>query len=186
MNVEKTIEFWKMKLRLYEWEIVTEEIEREQVSFPDDISDEDRFFVGVAIQEENKIAIISHDRDLTEEDIVHELLHVAYPDRDEEWINKTTAKSIGVVEKAKEYRKLYRHEDKGIGSKALEIADGWKNVFKSSLGITSEKDEKIFKARREICDACDHRTIKDRCGLCQCPLHAKTKSLTSNCPIGAW
>lgn len=90
MNVEKIIEFWKMKFRLYEWEIVTEEIKREQVSFPKDISDKDRFFVGVSIQEESKIATISHDRDLTEEDIVHELLHVANPEWSEDKVNEKT------------------------------------------------------------------------------------------------
>ena len=94
MNVEKTIEFWQQKLNLDSWTIVTESIGRDQVMFPEDISDEDKFFIGVSVQEKNKIAIISHDRDLTEEDIIHELLHVAYPEHDEDWVNDQTNKAL--------------------------------------------------------------------------------------------
>ncbi len=94
MNVEKTIEFWKDRLNLNSWTVVTESIERDQVMFPEDISEEDAFFIGVAIQEKDKIAIISHDRDLTEEDIIHELLHVAYPEHDEDWVNDQTNKAL--------------------------------------------------------------------------------------------
>jgi hypothetical protein len=94
MNVEKTIEFWQQKLNLDSWTIVTESIERDQVMFPEDISDEDEFFIGVSVQEKDKIAIISHDRDLTEEDIIHELLHVAYPEHDEDWVNDQTNKAL--------------------------------------------------------------------------------------------
>lgn len=94
MNVEKTIEFWQKKLNLDSWTIVTESIERDQVMFPEDISDEDEFFIGVAVQEKNKIAVIFYDRDLTEEDIIHELLHVAYPEHDEDWVNDQTNKAL--------------------------------------------------------------------------------------------
>jgi len=73
-------------------------------------------------------------------------------------------------------------------NKALKIADGWKNVVKSKLGVSSEQDEKIFKARREICDACVHKSKMDRCLKCGCPLVAKTRSLREDneCPIGLW
>jgi hypothetical protein len=67
-------------------------------------------------------------------------------------------------------------------SKVNEIANGYKNLVKSKLGLSSEKDEKIFKARREICNSCPEKTALDRCALCSCPLAAKTRSLESKCP----
>lgn len=73
-----------------------------------------------------------------------------------------------------------------LKNKALEIADGWKNLAKSKLGLSSEEDEEIFKSRREICNACVNRSALDRCILCGCPLIAKTKSLISECPSGIW
>ena len=73
-----------------------------------------------------------------------------------------------------------------IRKKAKEIADGYKNLIKSKLGLSSEEDEKIFQSRREICDACDRKSALDRCLECGCPLAAKTKSLTSECPLDLW
>ena len=67
-----------------------------------------------------------------------------------------------------------------------EILNGWMNVAKSKLGISSEQDEKIFHARREICNVCEHKTDNDRCGKCGCPLMAKTRSLITNCPDERW
>ena len=73
-----------------------------------------------------------------------------------------------------------------LQDKAKEIASGYKNLLKSKLGISSVEDEKIFSARRNICNACQHRSDLDRCLMCGCPLAAKTRSLISNCPIGNW
>ena len=70
--------------------------------------------------------------------------------------------------------------------KAKEIADGYKNLIKSKLGLSSEEEEKVFKARREICDACFFKSAMDRCLKCGCPLSAKTRSLTSECPEELW
>tara|TARA_R110000803_G_scaffold129900_3_gene197295 strand:- start:329 stop:547 length:219 start_codon:yes stop_codon:yes gene_type:complete len=68
-----------------------------------------------------------------------------------------------------------------------EIANGYKNLIKSKLGVSDEKDEEIFSARREICNACNYRKEKtDRCGLCGCPLAAKTRSLITKCPDKQW
>ena len=67
-----------------------------------------------------------------------------------------------------------------------EIADGYKNSVKSKLGLSSEEDERIFKERRAICDACDRKSDLDKCLECGCPLDKKTKSLISNCPLGKW
>tara|TARA_B110000211_G_scaffold203780_1_gene236796 strand:+ start:240 stop:458 length:219 start_codon:yes stop_codon:yes gene_type:complete len=71
-------------------------------------------------------------------------------------------------------------------SKFKEIVTGYTNLVKSKLGLSSEKNEKIFKARRTICNACPHKSALDRCGKCGCPLAAKTRSLTTNCPVGNW
>lgn len=71
-------------------------------------------------------------------------------------------------------------------SRFEEIVNGYSNLVKSKLGISSVRDEKIFKARREICNACPYKTKLDRCGLCGCPLAAKTRSLTTKCPDKKW
>lgn len=101
------IEYWKKKLGLQHLIITTELIDREQVTFPDDISEEDRYFVGIALKDDE--AIITHDRDLTEEDIVHELLHLAHPEKTgqegEDWINIETKNKID-YDKSKNSRKV--------------------------------------------------------------------------------
>ncbi len=71
-------------------------------------------------------------------------------------------------------------------SRLEEIINGYSNLLKSKLGVSKAKDERIFKARREICNACPERTRLDRCGLCGCPLAAKTRSLVTKCPDGKW
>jgi len=90
------IRYWTKKLGLTHLTVKTEPISRDQVMFPKDISKEDRYFVGVAI--EGTTVTITHDRDLTEEDILHELLHIANPGKDdkegEDWINAETTKLI--------------------------------------------------------------------------------------------
>lgn len=67
-----------------------------------------------------------------------------------------------------------------------EIVNGYKNLVKSKLGVSSERDEEIFQARRTICNACPAKTKTDRCAKCGCPLAAKTRSLLSNCPDDLW
>ena len=71
-------------------------------------------------------------------------------------------------------------------NQAKEIANGYKNLLKSKLGLSSEEEEKVFKARREICDACSFKSAMDRCLKCGCPLAAKTRSLISECPEKLW
>jgi hypothetical protein len=43
--------------------------------------------VGIEIDQLRRVGTIHHDRELTEKDIVHELLHVKYPNKNEDWIN---------------------------------------------------------------------------------------------------
>lgn len=84
------IEKWKTILSLEEWTITTEAIERKSVVYEGGVPAWDRYFVGIQPNHDTKIAVIYHDRDLTEEDVVHELLHVANPDWTEEQVNTQT------------------------------------------------------------------------------------------------
>ena len=80
---------------------------------------------------------------------------------------------------------MENNKKKGV-SQFKQIVDGYSNLVKSKLGLSSEEDEKIFQARREICNSCPERSAMDRCLMCGCPLAAKTRSLTSSCPDGKW
>ena len=88
---------WQIKLGLQGWEITTKEILDAQVTYPDDLRGEDRSFVGISIKPPK--ATIYHSRELTEEDIIHELLHIKYPYRSadfktwddyEDWVGEET------------------------------------------------------------------------------------------------
>ena len=82
---------WKEKLGLDEWNITTEQINPEQVVYPEECVEEERFFIGIQPNHERHTAVIYHDIDLYDEAIVHELLHIKYPSKSENWIiNKTT------------------------------------------------------------------------------------------------
>ncbi len=83
------IDKWQSKLELKEWSFIIEEIQPTQVVYDNDCPVKDRYFIGIEIDKENKIGTIYHDRELTEADIIHELLHVKYPEKDEAWINTT-------------------------------------------------------------------------------------------------
>ena len=83
------VDKWQSKLNLKEWRFTVQEILPEQVVYDNDCLVKDRYFVGIEIDQENKTGTIYHDRELTEADIIHELLHVKYPNKSEAWINKT-------------------------------------------------------------------------------------------------
>lgn len=89
-KIDKSIDKWKNKLGLTEWFILVENIDPNAVTYDDDCPLEDRYYVGIEPNHTKKIATIYHDRDLTEEDIIHELLHVRYPDWTEDKINEET------------------------------------------------------------------------------------------------
>jgi hypothetical protein len=74
------------------WAVTIEAIDKKSVIYDSEIPEEDRYYVGVQVDRDTRIATIYHDRDLTEEDIVHELLHVKYPDWTEDQVNKQTEK----------------------------------------------------------------------------------------------
>ena len=79
---------WQSKLNLNEWEFTIQEIQPDQVIYDNDCPDEDKYFVGIEIDKHNKVGTIHHDRELTEQDIIHELLHVKYPNKTEDWVNE--------------------------------------------------------------------------------------------------
>ncbi len=81
---------WKAVLGLKGWTITTEAIDKKSVVYDPEIPEEDRYYVGVHVDRDTCIATIYHDRDLTEEDIIHELLHVKYPDWTEDQVNFQT------------------------------------------------------------------------------------------------
>ena len=75
--MQDVIKEWKKNLGLDFWDIRTEEISRDQVLIDLVVPEEERYFIGISIDREKHIGIIYHDRTLTKEDIIHELLHVA-------------------------------------------------------------------------------------------------------------
>jgi hypothetical protein len=79
---------WQDKLQLTGWKFPTQEMTPEQVVYSDDCPDEDKYFVGIEIDKHNKVGTIHHDIELTEQYIIHELLHVKYPNKSEDWVNE--------------------------------------------------------------------------------------------------
>lgn len=74
-------------------------------------------------------------------------------------------------------------------SRLKEIAEGWGNHFFSNDATVKV----ISEERMKICNDCEfistkHKTIRPdvHCTKCSCTLAAKTKSLTSACPLGKW
>ena len=87
--MNKTIQEWQTKLGISQWDITTEKIDPKQV-----IYEGEKYFIGISIDWENSSGVIYHDIDLTEESIIHELLHIRYPKKNEEWINETTTQYL--------------------------------------------------------------------------------------------
>lgn len=83
--MKEMIKEWQDKLKLDHWDITTEKIDPKQV-----IYDGEEYFIGISIDWDNLSGEIYHDIDLTEETIVHELLHIKFPTENEDWINETT------------------------------------------------------------------------------------------------
>lgn len=74
-------------LGIADYTIYAEKVSQDQVT----AEDGNREFVGIYVNHEKKIGFIYHSRDLTEEDIVHELIHVAHPEFTEEEVNFATS-----------------------------------------------------------------------------------------------
>ncbi len=89
MNVEKTLQKWQYILDITHYTINIEPINKAQVTYAKSIPTEDKYFIGVSKTGKNTFTIY-HDRPLTEEDILHELLHVAHPQLSESSVNYHT------------------------------------------------------------------------------------------------
>ena len=81
----ETIIKWQEILSLSHWCITTERIDPEQVVYGGA-----EYFIGISINWDTLSGVIYHDRDLTEDAIVHELLHIRYSTEDEDWVNNKT------------------------------------------------------------------------------------------------
>jgi len=90
LEIHDMVGYWIDKLGLTGWTITTEAIEKKSVTYADDVPESDKYFVGIQIDKESMQARIYHDRPLTDEYVVHELLHVKFPLEQEDWINKVT------------------------------------------------------------------------------------------------
>lgn len=65
--------------------------------------------------------------------------------------------------------------------------EGWSNLLFSS-GQKKSYIDKVSDQRLEICRQCPYHSVKvtEHCSKCGCPLAAKTRSLSSECPVGKW
>lgn len=81
---------WQDDFNINYWQIELVPISDDQVTYPDDIDEEDRYFIGIKIDSDNLFAEIFHTRELKESDIVHELLHLILPSATESSVNILT------------------------------------------------------------------------------------------------
>lgn len=96
------IEEWKCRLGISDWHISCESIDEMQVTdiwFDNTPGHE---FVGICIDKETSSGVIFHTRALNEDDIIHELLHVRYPNWSEQkvefWTDLLMGKPIAINE----------------------------------------------------------------------------------------
>jgi hypothetical protein len=75
-HVSRIISKWQKYLALEEWDISTEEIDLDTVTIE---YNGQTYFVGIHRDFDAKSAIIYHDVALDEESIIHELLHIVFP-----------------------------------------------------------------------------------------------------------
>tara|TARA_R110000822_G_scaffold97469_1_gene221145 strand:- start:133 stop:414 length:282 start_codon:yes stop_codon:yes gene_type:complete len=68
------IEAWQYHFGIEQWTITTEKIRHDQIDYAGET-----YFVAIDRDFTSQIAVIYHDRPLTEECVVHELLHVVFP-----------------------------------------------------------------------------------------------------------
>ena len=87
--MNEMIKEWQEKLQISHWDITTEKIDPKQVVY-----EGETYFIGISIDWDNLSGVIYHDIELTEESIVHELLHIRYSTENEDWINETTKQYI--------------------------------------------------------------------------------------------
>lgn len=79
-------------------------------------------------------------------------------------------------------------------NKLQRIVEGYSNVIKTAIGIEDQNVEEIASNRTRICSLCEEikplMKIGDnqlyKCGKCKCPIDAKVRSISENCPLGKW
>jgi len=70
-------------------------------------------------------------------------------------------------------------------NKLQQIANGYKNLVRSKANLTTDGEEKLFAARKEICDECQPDN-KLTCNACGCILPAKIRCMGCECPKKLW
>lgn len=86
------IVLWQRRLGLEDYYITAERLSVFQVA--DDFCAVGNSLVGVCADHAAKTAVIYHTRQLRQEDVVHELLHVRFPSWSEEQVNERTAELL--------------------------------------------------------------------------------------------
>ncbi len=87
-ETREVIACWQEEFGLLDWKVECHPISIFQVS--DEYCRVGKNFVGISRDFDRKVGTIHHTRKLTEEDIVHELLHVRYPQWSEDQVNTET------------------------------------------------------------------------------------------------
>tara|TARA_R110002012_G_scaffold279493_1_gene467860 strand:- start:193 stop:615 length:423 start_codon:yes stop_codon:yes gene_type:complete len=94
LETHDMVGYWIDVIGLNGWTITTEHIPIMSVVYEKSIPFRDRYFVGVEIDRELMSARIYHDRPLNGEYVVHELLHVKYPNWSEDQVNVETERLL--------------------------------------------------------------------------------------------
>ena len=89
LEIKDLVKRWQHKLEIPEWDITLESIHPEQIEY-----NGEKYFIGITRDFKNKRGVIYHDIDLYEEAIIHELLHIRYPTKSEDWVNKESKKLL--------------------------------------------------------------------------------------------
>jgi hypothetical protein len=95
-RLDLTIALWQRRLGLEDYFITTERVSVFQVS--DDFCAVGNSLVGVCADQAAKTAIIYHTRQIRQEEVVHELLHVRFPFWSEDEVNNMTVKLLRAVQ----------------------------------------------------------------------------------------
>jgi hypothetical protein len=64
------------------------------------------------------------------------------------------------------------------------ILAGWKNTI-----IRNEESENLSNKRMSVCNSCSEKKMilgVEVCGLCNCPLIAKTRAPENSCGLKKW
>jgi hypothetical protein len=87
LQSSRLIEHWKSLFEITDWDINCEPISAMQVVDALKGNTPGHEFVGISINFEKRKGTIFHTRELNEDDIIHELLHVRFPTWSENEVN---------------------------------------------------------------------------------------------------